>query len=599
MLFIISPKNVFAVSYEETTQDQFLYNISNFYLEGNNIIINGWAVTNAHQHLTGSDTHEYSIELKNKTNNQIQEYVAELKNVDKTRLMRASEAVNPCTEYYSTGKCHYKYTKVGFEFKIPTSNLDADTEYDIKLRIYEKQVNRRMQISIYALGISNSYELNDIRYQLYSDIKKTSVIVNSHYLFVRSGPGQNYSIRNSNISCSANGKTLYWYPSGTFSNVLGARQNNPGAIDSELWVNLGFNFGGCVNGKARAVNGTSQNGWGPWVYMIGDGSPAVIKTTALNTFTIEEMRTYTAEKNTNTKALITINSKNKQDLTIKGYHDGALVYNQIHNISGTQTIQINYKIPNTGTFKVEVSNKYRTHNLSSNIYVSSKEEFYIDKNTANTVLTVNTPIMVLKNKNNEIKEYREKIQLSAVPYEMNISQGRGLSGITSAISYWYPLEEFALNTDYNVYALYPSSEETQNYEIVNGKVKINLKKDAIQRNNNMDVSYFHHPNVLLSVIKGELYNESLGDNEYYNGGGIWYPAWDDELGTYTYQYIGTNLGVNKITIKRDLSYTIVTKMFDKDTSKFVIKRVKNPDNLNLIYKKTFTYDELKEYEENN
>ena len=40
-------------------------------------------------------------------------------------------------------------------------------------------------------------------------------------------------------------------------------------------------------------------------------------------------------------------------------------------------------------------------------------------------------------------------------------------------------------------------------------------------------------------------------------------------------------------------------MFDKDTSKFVIKRVKNPDNLNLIYKKTFTYDELKEYEENN
>ena len=76
MLFIISPKNVFAVSYEETTQDQFLYNISNFYLEGNNIIINGWAVTNGHQHLTGSDTHEYSIELKNKTNNQIQEYVA-------------------------------------------------------------------------------------------------------------------------------------------------------------------------------------------------------------------------------------------------------------------------------------------------------------------------------------------------------------------------------------------------------------------------------------------------------------------------------------------------------------------------------------------
>ena len=36
-----------------------------------------------------------------------------------------------------------------------------------------------------------------------------------------------------------------------------------------------------------------------------------------------------------------------------------------------------------------------------------------------------------------------------------------------------------ITTDYNVYALYPSSEETQNYEIVNGKVKIDLKNEII------------------------------------------------------------------------------------------------------------------------
>ena len=102
-------------------------------------------------------------------------------------------------------------------------------------------------------------------------------------------------------------------------------------------------------------------------------------------------------------------------------------------------------------------------------------------------------------------------------------------------------------------------------------------------------------NILLSVIQGNLYNEALEGNIYYNGGGIWYPAWDDDLGTYTYQYVGTNLGINKITIKRDLSYTIVSKMFDKESSKFVIRRVKTPDNLNLVYKKTFTYEELKEY----
>jgi len=36
-------------------------------------------------------------------------------------------------------------------------------------------------------------------------------------------------------------------------------------------------------------------------------------------------------------------------------------------------------------------------------------------------------------------------------------------------------------------------------------------------------------------------------------------------------------------------------MFGKDDSKFVIKRVKNPNNLNVIFKKKFSYNELKEY----
>ena len=73
------------------------------------------------------------------------------------------------------------------------------------------------------------------------------------------------------------------------------------------------------------------------------------------------------------------------------------------------------------------------------------------------------------------------------------------------------------------------------------------------------------------------------------------PSWDDELGTYSYQYVGEKLGINQITIKKNLEYTITDTMFGSDTGKFYIKRVENPKTLNTIYKRTFTSDELKEY----
>ena len=595
MMFFILPYKVNAVTYQETNQSTFQYNINNFKLDGDYIIINGWGTTDRHQDLTGDDTHEFSLVLTDKSNNESKVYIATLKYADKTRLMRASEAVNHCSGYFNNGNCHYKYTYAGFEFKIPLSDLNADTEYDIKLRIYEKKVNRGYQESIYVLGIDDSYEKNGMRYQLYSDISKTNVTLTDSSLFVRSGPGQNYSIKSSNKSCSGNGKTLFWYPNGYFSHIIGASQTNPGSVDSELWVNMQYDLGGCVYGKARAVNGTSNNGWAPWVYMLGGGDPAVIKVTSLTTISIDELRAYTAEANTKTKALLTLTSTKNQNITIKVYHNNNLVYNKVHNISGTKSFKIDYTIPNKGTLKVEVIDEHFTQSISSNIYVSSKKEYKLDLSNKSGVILVDNPILVVTDKNRNVTEYKEKIQLSAIPYEIDLSQGRGISGVTSAISYWYPLEEFSLNSDYSVYALYPSQENTMNYEIVDGKVKVNLLKDDVVRSSDHDISYFYHPNILLSLIQGHLYTDADNEYTYYNGGGIWYPAWNDELGTYDYEYVGTNLGINKITIKRDLVYSITTTMFGVETGKFTIKRVKNPDNPNVIYKRTFTYDELKEY----
>ena len=594
LVIILFPIKTKAVVYEETTQNEMYYNINNFYLDGDYVVINGWATTNRHQHLTGNDTHEYSLVLSNIKNGVTKTYNGTLMYADKTNLMKNTEYRNPCSSNYSSSVCFYYYTYSGFQFKIPISDLDVDTEYNIKLRIYEKVVNRGMQISIYALGIDNTYEKNGVRYQLYSDINNTNVTLTGSNLFVRSGPGQNYSRINVNYSC-ATWDVLYWYPRGYFNNILGASQTNPGAIDSELWVKLGYDlYPSCVYSKARAVNGNTYAGWAPWIYMIGGGQPATIKTTGLNTVYIDELKTYTAEANHETKALVTLTSSENQTITINAYHNNNKIYSKNVDISGTKTFEIKYNIPNNGYFNVEVKAKYKTLNIGSNIYVSSKQTYNVQANESG-IITVDTPILVVTDKNGNHTYYREKIQLSSIPYEINISQGGGLKGITSALTYWFPLEEFGLNSDYKIYALYNSQEDSLNYEVVNGKVKVNLEKEAIRRGNNYDISYFHHPNILLSVIDGKLHNTRINGKKYYNSGYVWYPAWSDELGRYNYQYVGENIGVNKITIKKNLYYNIVSKMFDKDKGKFEIKRVKNPKNSKLIYNKTFKFDELMEF----
>jgi hypothetical protein len=127
-------------------------------------------------------------------------------------------------------------------------------------------------------------------------------------LFVRSGPGTNYPIRTSSISCNSN-RNLYWFTGGTYTNIIQVHQANEGAIDSETWVNIKYNLGGCYSGRSRAVNGTTYDGWGPWVYMEASGEPAIIKTSTLNNTSIEELRTYTADKNSQAKIGVTLNPK--------------------------------------------------------------------------------------------------------------------------------------------------------------------------------------------------------------------------------------------------------------------------------------------------
>ena len=131
--------------------------------------------------------------------------------------------------------------------------------------------------------------------------------------------------------------------------------------------------------------------------------------------------------------------------------------------------------------------------------------------------------------------------------------------------------------------------------MLNGKVKVDLVKTNTQRSAGYDISYFAPPENLLSNKKGNLYNKVDNKSDYSKGGAIWYPSWTETLGKHYYEYLGENIGINKITITKQLAYNITNSMFGKSNGIFIIKRVKNPNSSNVVYKHKFTYEELLEF----
>lgn len=601
LFFLISfPLQIHAVEYKETNRETLAYDFNTFSIDGDSVVISGWGLAGPTQEYTGPESHEYYLVVINRKTGESITYNGAIKPVNKTELMRYKTTYRVCGKFEfdaALQSCYYNLPNVGFEFRIPLSHFNADNEYDLKFRVYEKYTNRGYQTSVYAFGVDDVADYNGVRYQLNSNLETTHLIALSETLMIRSGPSTESSQMRGYYDCWYSGTRLYWKLEEPYTNILEVVKTNGNNIDSETWIKMGFNEGLCYDGRSRALNGTNNAGWGAFAFFDTVGTPATIKTTSLNTIKIEELKTYTAEKNKNTKAVVKINSSVDQTVKINAYHNGILIYSADHTFNGTKTFDINYVIPNSGNFKIEVIDKHKTSILESKIYISSKKEYEIIGNNTG-IIEVETPVLVIKYADGNIKEYREKIQLLTNNYEQNIVQGRPLDNVVAVINYWYPTSEFSLNNDYSVYALYPSKENTLDYQIINGNVNVGMIKDNIYRANNYDYSYFYLPNTYLSIIEGNLHNQN-NNYTYINGGKYWYPAWNETLGMHNYYYIGVNLGVNKITIKRQLKYNINNTMFGNDTGIFKITRTDTITNKKLIYRNKFSYDELLQYKENN
>jgi hypothetical protein len=245
-------------------------------------------------------------------------------------------------------------------------------------------------------------------------------------------------------------------------------------------------------------------------------------------------------------------------------------------------------------FKIVVTEPFGyTISKESKIYVSNEKTYNIDSNS-NEELTIETPILVVTDKNNNVIEYHEKIKLSADPTSTILSQGRKIDSNTT-IWYFKANQEFNLNEDSSVYALFPNQEDSLNFNVIDGKVKVDYDTTSLVNNNDYDIEHLKiKSDMLIDVKTGKVFtiNNKPENIKTFNGGNAWYVPWNDNLGSYNYQIIAQNVGVNKITVIMDCNYEITSTFLGINNGDYYIKRVKTPSNLTYIYKKTYTYDQM-------
>lgn len=582
--------NVKALEYQNVTKRDLVYEINGFYISGDYLIVNGWGLIEQNvQSYFDDSTHSYSLVISNQNNkNEKLIYNGTLLWTDKTELFRfvsTHRVCDPNAIYQDQTYCYATLQNIGFEFKIPLSDLKADTSYDVTLRMHAKRANLAYQTKIFAPNIRQYQEKNGIRYELYSDYSTTHIVMLSDILFVKAGPSLESSKIYSWQNCSITGNTLYWLQWEIFT-TLQETSKTSNNYDAETWFRVLFDQGLCYAGRSRAYMGYSYSGWMPSIYTDFDGTPAVIKITSQNYASIDEMRSYTSTYNTQTKAVLKLYNKVNQTNNIKLYQNGSLIYDSNIKYNGSKDITINFNNKGGKIKAVITEPSGYVVTLEAPIYTSSYTKYTSDKNEI--LVSPTTPIIVIANKNG-VKNIYERIKVS-IPYNhINIISGKPIQ-TWSYIEYFTDNNEIVLNSDILGNVLFPTQESTLNYQIKNNKVFVN----TIKTDYNSTQAIMNLPEYVLDKNKGFVYEKGKQPNNIITvyGGRKWYTLMTDPLGTYYYQINLSNLGVNKVSVSFNCNYTTTKNLFGTENSYYVLKRTYIPNNPIYRFKNKYTYNQL-------
>lgn len=583
--------NVEAVEYKKVRKSEFQYEINNFYISGDYLIINGWGkIVGNSQHYLNDSTHSYSILLRNVNNSaSALEYYATLLPTDKTNYFKRVSTNRVCAPnltYQDEDYCYMNVKNIAFEFKIPLSDLGTDVNYNVSLRIHAKTINVGYQTEMFAPAIRDYQERNGIRYELSSDYSTTKIYVMSDMLFVKAGPGLEAARQTSWQYCSLTGYTLYWREWHPFTSLQEVAKTSS-SYDAETWFRVLFDQGLCEGGRSRAFMGWSYSGWMPSSYTDFDGTPAMIKITTQNYASIDQIKTYTAPKGGQTKIKIGLYNKTNQNNNIKVYNDGKLIYNQNLSYSGSKELEVKFNIERKGEVEVVIiePSGYQTK-LKSPIYVSGFETYEVKEKEVN--INPETPIIVITDKLGSRNIY-EKIKIT-IPYSsIKLVSGKSIQ-TWSFIEYSTTNNELNINQDVNSKVLFPTQEKTLMYPFENNKIKVEMEKV----DSNSSQMLLNLPEYVLDKNKGYVYpkgNEPKNIKTI-NGDRKWYVPISDNIGKYDYQINLSNVGVNKVSVIFNCNYEIIKKLIGDINSLYIIKRVDVPQNLIIRFSNIYSYNDL-------
>lgn len=544
--FFIFATNINA-QYVDVDKSQLLYDINNFKIVDDYIMINGWATGSNDQHMISDDTHDYYLQITNTKTNETYTYYGIKHEVDKTSLMKYnsnSRVANYNETYGDISEIYYLYTMVGFEFRIPLEDLNNGEEFSLKLQLHSKLINTYTQTDIYAFNIDEVITKDNYQYQLNSDIPNNAVQSITTNLYVRSGPGTSYAKKTSYIYSTSGGYTLYWHPLETYTNIIQAVQTNPGSIDSETWINIGYNDGLSYLNRSRAIDGNTSSGWGAFVYFIGVGNPAVINVTKISNTDINYVKTYTSNVST---IDVLLTNKIEQEINIIIKCDEEIIYNENITFIGEYQFDIEKQINDYSNITLEITeeNNYKK-TLDTIIYESENKEYIINDNFSQ--ITFETPIYVYATPDEVIKYY-ETIYVNTTTY-FNITNGTG----------FYPY----INLKYE--------SILENSNIISASIIDNDNELQLINDNN----YFYLNDQYINFY-GETTDEFI---ENRNTNGYYYPNLN-ELNIYEFDYFLENVGINCNSIIINSNYEISSHLFAVDAL-FNLIKVNTPTNLNLI-----------------
>lgn len=303
--------------------------------------------------------------------------------------------------------------------------------------------------------------------------------------------------------------------------------------------------------------------------------------------------TRTHDKKANGEAYITINNSKNRKVHYKIYFGTNLLLDKTETWNGDKNITINPVITDVGEIRVQIIQPNTiTENLKGAVYYATNEtiEMYQDGSyTSPTPIRVKTSQDL--NNNVSVKKYYETLNITSLDKNPVIKAGEGFESKIkidySTTDDIYDLSTSIITSD----SSFGQKEDALDYEEQqNGTFTVRNDKTGVTTKSITTTL----PEVVVDKKTGTIYRPGMAPDGVVtiNGGHKWYTSMEAVEGNYEFNTTLQLVGINKITFKIYNQYNISGSLIGNTDSKYKVIRVKNPENPNYTWHKTYSMQEL-------